>query len=171
MICVKFTAFCDLRIRLLYASSGFANLRWLASTCEFVWPGLNVSTFTPLQICSTRFVIKITNPYFSLLFSEFLLCRYGQWSVLEVFLDIDCVSGRGRAVSFRSTHCFVGSFRSFQVSLSFIYFFCRFYYRLLKWPCHVCVVFSGVSFYPIWCRPFFYVGDLFGTLYVWRMST
>ena len=24
-----------------YASSGFANLRWLASTCKSVWPGLN----------------------------------------------------------------------------------------------------------------------------------
>ena len=49
MICVKFTAFCDLRadlrirlatLRSPYASSGFANLRWLASTCESVWPGL-----------------------------------------------------------------------------------------------------------------------------------
>ena len=45
MICVKFTAFCDLRaglrIRLAtpYASSGFGKL---ASTCESVWPGLNV---------------------------------------------------------------------------------------------------------------------------------
>ena len=48
MICVKFTFFfCDLQADLRvvwppfaspYASSGFANLRWLASTCESVWP-------------------------------------------------------------------------------------------------------------------------------------
>ena len=51
-ICVKFTTFCDLRadlrIRLVtlvnpYASSGFSNLRWLASICESVWPALSLS--------------------------------------------------------------------------------------------------------------------------------
>ena len=49
-IYVKFTSVCDLHelaSRLAnpfgrpYASSGFANLRWLTSTCESVWPGLN----------------------------------------------------------------------------------------------------------------------------------
>ena len=47
MIYVKFTVFCDLRadlrIRLATlrkSSSGFANLRRLASTCESAWRGL-----------------------------------------------------------------------------------------------------------------------------------
>ena len=51
MICVKFMFFCDLQADLRvvwppfaspYASSGFANLGRLASTCESVWPGLKV---------------------------------------------------------------------------------------------------------------------------------
>ena len=55
MICVKFTFFCDLQADLRavwppfaspYASSGFANLGRLASTCESVWPEFNAFSYS-----------------------------------------------------------------------------------------------------------------------------
>ena len=63
MICVKFTAFCDLRIRLATLRKSVHKFWFckLALTCKYVWPGLNERDFQKTSIWFD--IARKTNPY------------------------------------------------------------------------------------------------------------
>ena len=74
MICVKFTAFCDLRadllIRLAFLRKSVCKFWFckLASTCECVWPGLYAcACVVPFRTraCAYACVVRVNQPFYS----------------------------------------------------------------------------------------------------------